>query len=384
MQLGTTAEGLEEVTGTSSTSPATQSSADDTPQQNHVTQHHAAESEREDPSAETERPISTTLKKPKLRPPEIPAAVRVDSVQRAQKAAAQRDSDFTLGAPLLPEHASDPHYYPGISDEPPPIELVPIEAPKHWKRLIMCGIAAGLLLLVLIVRSAVSGSSPTTLVVDVTPSDAKVTLDGEPLSAASGPRSRAGLMNGEHVLAAERSGFVSQRRVFTYDAAQGDRRMVLTLEPEPPPPTAAEPAIAKAAEPALETAPAAAEPADQDPLGTQGGERKSARERRLERRRARLAAMAAARESSGASGRAATSTEPKASKGGAPGTLKLNSVPWAEVYIDKKHVRYTPLIGLARRPARHLIKLTNRSSRATKTLRIKIAPGETVTQVVKL
>jgi serine/threonine-protein kinase len=236
------------------------------------------------------------------------------------------------------------------------------------------------LLLILLLRGLFSGPNGASVVVDVTPPAARVTLDGEPLNALQGLRKRAGLMPGEHVLAAEHGGFVRQRRVFTLESNKGDRRIVLTLEreaPPAPPPIAAEPEPEPAPAPATLTTPPTADKAEpQNP-------RELARQRRLERYRARRAAAAAAREAR--SSRSASADAPRPRKAaGTPGLLKLNSVPWAEVYIDKRHVGHTPLMGLSLPAGKHVVRLENPSLGLSKTVRVKLPAGETVTQVVKL
>jgi len=342
------------------------------------------------------------------KPPALPAAALI--AQRSSRVTPKRplpppvprESDVLLGAPLLPERAHDPHYYPGISDEPPPQPRPQPRArpafPQLDRRLlsdkrVLAG-AASLLVLAIGLSSLAPGSDDAALVVDVSPADAHVTLDGQPLTAASGVRKRRGLMHGEHVLAAERSGFTAQRRVFTFDARGGDQRVVLALEEtriEAPPPAASSPPTAAAPQPLVEAAlPAPAA----DPAANSGDDRKSARELARQRRQERLERRQARREARAAARAAALSTAParaesradatKSGAKGAPGLLKLNSVPWAEVYIDKRHVGHTPLMGVPLTPGRHVIRLTNPSLGASKTLRVKVAPGETVTQVVKL
>jgi hypothetical protein len=417
MQLGTTGESLEDVTGASGMSPASlstpQSGAED------EAKAHGAEDESP-PDAEDETPTHTATVSahaaapaaPAARsvPPAVPAFLRAHAASAARELpahASQIDLDLALGAPLLPERAHDPHYYPGISDEPPPLPVATAELPWHRRRDVL-GAGGGVLLLLLGlgIRSLFAGSSTGGLLVDVTPPDARVTLDGELLAASSGLRKRTGVMNGEHVLAAERSGFVSQRRGFTYEAGRGDLRIVLALNAEPPttaPPTTAPPTAATstaatstdetpapAAPEAPEVEQIAAETADDSAASARSDKRASARELAKQRRLERIRARRAAREAAGTARAEARATAvtaaaaPMAGKNAAPALLKLNCVPWAEVYVDKRHVGHTPLLGLPLTPGRHVIRLTNPTSGAHKILRIKASAGETVTQVVKL
>jgi hypothetical protein len=399
MQLSPNAASLDERTGPSSRGvpplPALDTQ-DDSP----VLDTHAAGDSVPPSSAPAPQTARSTAvptpaaRKPatRLGAPAIPSdALRASARPRpsapplAAPTSARPASEIVLGAPLLPERANDPYYYPGISDEPllimPPSAALGSRA-REWLRQAPRWQLAALggafsLLLILVVRGLFAGPSGASVVVDVTPPAARVSLDGEPLNALNGLRKRAGLMPGEHVLAAEHSGFVGQRRVFTLEPNKCDRRIVLTLEREaPPPPLAAEaePAAAPATLPSPETADEAITPLTP---------RELAKQRRLERYRARREAAAAAREAR--SSRLASAHAARAVKAAAtPGLLKLNSIPWAEVYVDKRHVGHTPLMGLSLRPGKHVVRLENPSLGVSKTLRVKLTAGETVTQVVKL
>jgi hypothetical protein len=54
------------------------------------------------------------------------------------------------------------------------------------------------------------------------------------------------------------------------------------------------------------------------------------------------------------------------------------------VYVDKKHVGHTPLLGLQLPAGRHTVELTNPDSGARKKLKIQVHAGETLTKVEKL
>lgn len=88
----------------------------------------------------------------------------------------------------------------------------------------------------------------------------------------------------------------------------------------------------------------------------------------------------------------ARQTPPARSRAAAPrsraaigeGTLRINSRPWAEVSIDGRNVGNTPLMNLKLSAGSHRITLRNPDFSLEKTIRVEIAPGETVTKVVRL
>jgi hypothetical protein len=70
----------------------------------------------------------------------------------------------------------------------------------------------------------------------------------------------------------------------------------------------------------------------------------------------------------------------KAIDASAPGTLRINSLPWAEVYLDGTHVGSTPQSKLSMKPGRHRVKLVNEQMALRKTFDVYIRPGEVVTR----
>jgi hypothetical protein len=326
-----------------------------------------------------------------------------------------RAPDFTLGPPLLPERAHDPHYYPGISDEPP----APEAARPRWHRWAAFA-AAGLVLFGagMIVRS-LSGAGVAGAVIDVTPLDAQVKIDGELIPPTSSPRVREGLIHGEHTLEIERRGFLGVRRVFKLAEGEGDQRIVITLLPEPvapppaaaviPPPQAAAPAPVAAEPPRPAPAPAADDSSAKSSKQPSSRELQKQRraERVAERYRARKAAAAEAKASkadataSKAEARAARAekaaqakadkAEAKAARGsakadaGAPtAMLKLNSTPWSEVYVDDRHVGHTPVLGLPLTAGKHTIRLINPQLGGKKTIKVRLKAGQTLVKIVTL
>jgi serine/threonine-protein kinase len=70
----------------------------------------------------------------------------------------------------------------------------------------------------------------------------------------------------------------------------------------------------------------------------------------------------------------------QATDAGAPGTLRINSLPWAEVYLDGTHVGSTPQSKLSMKPGRHRVKLVNEQMALRKTFDVYIRPGQVVTR----
>jgi hypothetical protein len=66
------------------------------------------------------------------------------------------------------------------------------------------------------------------------------------------------------------------------------------------------------------------------------------------------------------------------------GTLRINSRPWAQVYIDNQPVGTTPVLSLTVRTGPHIVQLVNQEFKMSKVLDVDVGPGERVTRVVSL
>jgi eukaryotic-like serine/threonine-protein kinase len=66
------------------------------------------------------------------------------------------------------------------------------------------------------------------------------------------------------------------------------------------------------------------------------------------------------------------------------GTLDLNALPWAKVYLGSRYLGDTPLQALKLPAGRHTLRLTNPERNLTKTVRVTIRAGGTVSRVVRL
>jgi hypothetical protein len=66
------------------------------------------------------------------------------------------------------------------------------------------------------------------------------------------------------------------------------------------------------------------------------------------------------------------------------GVLRINSRPWAEVFVDGTPVGNTPQQNLRLPAGAHTVELLNRPMSMNKTLRVVIQPGQTETRIVNL
>jgi len=68
----------------------------------------------------------------------------------------------------------------------------------------------------------------------------------------------------------------------------------------------------------------------------------------------------------------------------ATGTLRLNSRPWSEVFVDGKRVGHTPQTNIELEAGEHRISLRNPEQRITRSFKIKIEPGTIETRIIDL
>ena len=66
------------------------------------------------------------------------------------------------------------------------------------------------------------------------------------------------------------------------------------------------------------------------------------------------------------------------------GTLELNSIPWAKVYIDGRYRGHTPLQGLSLVAGAHRIKLVNPQKKLERKIVVRIRRGKATQRVVRL
>jgi hypothetical protein len=66
------------------------------------------------------------------------------------------------------------------------------------------------------------------------------------------------------------------------------------------------------------------------------------------------------------------------------GMLRINSRPWSRVFVDGKPAGNTPQMALEVKAGRHTIKLVNESLGLSKTIKVKVEPGQIATAIVNL
>jgi len=67
-----------------------------------------------------------------------------------------------------------------------------------------------------------------------------------------------------------------------------------------------------------------------------------------------------------------------------PGRLRLDSVPWSEVYLGRKKLGITPLLGIRLPAGRHRLTLVNPASGKRRTITVIIRPSKTTKMFLKL
>jgi hypothetical protein len=63
------------------------------------------------------------------------------------------------------------------------------------------------------------------------------------------------------------------------------------------------------------------------------------------------------------------------------GTLRINSRPWSEIYVDGTHVGHTPKLDLRVSAGNHRVRLVNQELGLSKTIELNAPAGETVSHV---
>jgi len=64
--------------------------------------------------------------------------------------------------------------------------------------------------------------------------------------------------------------------------------------------------------------------------------------------------------------------------------LRLDSVPWSEVYLGRKKLGITPLLGIRLPAGRHRLTLVNPASGKRRTITVIIRPSKTTKMFLKL
>ena len=67
---------------------------------------------------------------------------------------------------------------------------------------------------------------------------------------------------------------------------------------------------------------------------------------------------------------------------GSHGTLRINSKPWSEVYVDGAKIGNTPQLNIPLAPGSHEVKLVNGEFNLSRSFKVKIAAGKVTTKIV--
>jgi serine/threonine-protein kinase len=67
-----------------------------------------------------------------------------------------------------------------------------------------------------------------------------------------------------------------------------------------------------------------------------------------------------------------------------PGTLRINSRPWSQVFIDGRLIGNTPQMAVSVPAGRYTVRLSNPELGMSKTIILQVAAGELVTRVETL
>jgi len=311
--------------------------------------------------------------------------------------------------------------------------------------------ALGLVVLALLTRAVVGGTPLGTVSVATNPTDARVLVDGRPVSGSSSPFALSDVATGRHELVVSKNGFVEYHGSFVL--GRGEAKTLPTVELVPnvnevgfsvrsAPPgaevwvdgratdqltpaklTGVTPGIHRlqlkragygdfelqmfvpeATVLQLPTAELAALPSGKSPQPkaavspTSGNSDGSAADRRKPAHTARVArspsvAPAPALPPGNGVARASTpaalntpvaAAPPGLAAGAHGGTLRVNSRPWAQVFVDGRLVGNTPQTALQLNAGNHQIKLVNQPMSLTKSFSVSIKAGQMVTKVLNL
>ena len=110
-------------------------------------------------------------------------------------------------------------------------------------------------------------------------------------------------------------------------------------------------------------------------------EARQRREEAAEERRERVASAAASRRSRNVDQDDDIDSDSSPATPGGFGTLRVNSRPWAQVYVDGRMVGHTPQLNLNVPAGQHNVRLVNPVFAMSKTVRLNVRNGEKVTRV---
>lgn len=213
------------------------------------------------------------------------------------------------------------------------------------------------------------------------PPGAKVFVDGKDTGITT-PARLADLPAGTHKVELQNAGHAPWATQVLVSEGQLVELPVAQLVAAPAPVTAdATEEVAAADE-------AAAEDDADDEVAPAPTRKLTARQRRIAARRARASrsarsASAATPKRASASRSARVASSSPAANGGT-GTLRINTRPWSNVFVDGRLVGNTPQMGIQLSAGRHRITLVNKDLGIRKLVEVTIVAGKVETKIITL
>jgi serine/threonine protein kinase len=231
---------------------------------------------------------------------------------------------------------------------------------------VVIGIVIGIVAVIAGALWLTQGSRPATLQLTTSPADASVRVDGELRAGARSPFNLDDLApDQEHHVEVFKDGYRGWSSHITLSPGQ-----VLSLPPVRLVPAGAEgPRVIPDETPAAPPAPVPEKPVTVRPKSDSPNVERKPRPREAPRPSPPPQPRVAAAPSAPAKGQ---------------GVLRLNSRPWSQVTIDGKRVGNTPLMNQPLSAGTHTVKLVNPDFKLTKSIKVQIKSGETLTKVVDL
>jgi serine/threonine protein kinase len=305
-----------------------------------------------------------------------------------------------------PDAAPSPFEGALPSTEPPRADFGPVDRadepaltpwrplPPQTSYLTVVAIVVSIIAVIALALYLTRGARPAEIHLATMPTDAMVVVDGKP-----GPGTRSPFVIGDlspgarHSLEVSKPGYRSWSSNLSLTSGQVLQLPVVTLVPEPAPlarvapePEAPPPAVVPTASSAPSEPPAAEQPPEASVAAPEQGKRKAGGAR--SKSSAAHAGSAATTAHSTAGHHAPPSGAPSQAApgagGGATGVLRINSRPWAELTIDGRRMGNTPQMNLALAAGTHSVHLSNPQLGVQKTIKVRISPGQTLTQIVDL
>ncbi|MDH5674687.1 MAG: protein kinase [Myxococcales bacterium] len=242
---------------------------------------------------------------------------------------------------------------------------------------IIAVIAAGLFL--------ARGSQPGTVQLTTEPTDTSVLVDGKPLPMSSSPFVVSDLEpEVDHRIEVRREGYRSWASTLRVHAGQTLALPTVALTKEEAAPASVSVGAATAADPAPSQVPAQPAIAAPEPEPAAEAEPESEPEPAAAQPSPQKLTKSSSRKSSSRETRKGTAVSGSTGGGGGFGVLRLNSRPWSQVTVDGRAVGNTPQMNLRLSAGAHTIRLHNPQFGLSKTLRLRVKGGQTITKIVDL